>query len=158
MTKYSIDTSAILDAWIRHYPHDLFPSFWIKFATLLETKEGIATELVSHELNKKDDGCHQWFRDNDLDSSFIELNDGIQTVVVEMMKNKNYQRLVEDRKGAYGADPFVIALAKLEKLTVVTGEIASKRMDKPKIPDVCNDMGIECINILELMRKENWKF
>jgi hypothetical protein len=29
------------------------------------------------------------------------------------MKKRNYQRLVEDRKGVFGADPFVIAYAKM---------------------------------------------
>jgi len=61
-------------------------------------------------------------------------------------------------KGIYGADPFVIALAKVEDLIVVTGERATNNLAKPKIPDVCNDMGIECINILDLMRREGWQF
>jgi transcriptional regulator with XRE-family HTH domain len=31
MLKYSFDASAILDAWVRYYPIDLFPSFWDRF-------------------------------------------------------------------------------------------------------------------------------
>ncbi|NQU81013.1 MAG: DUF4411 family protein [Bacteroidetes bacterium] len=38
MQKYSIDTSAILDAWVRYYPHDTFPSFWNRFKTLHQQK------------------------------------------------------------------------------------------------------------------------
>jgi len=64
MQKYSIDTSAILDAWVRYYPHDTFPSFWNRFKTLAESQEVIATELIEHELSKKDDGCHKWFKQN----------------------------------------------------------------------------------------------
>ena len=82
----------------------------------------------------------------------------MQNAVLDILKNPNYQRLVEDRKGIYGADPFVIALAKVEDLIVVTGERATNNLAKPKIPDVCNDMGIECINILDLMRRERWQF
>lgn len=158
MPKYSIDTSAILDAWVRYYPYDTFPSFRNKFKTLAESQEGIATELIEHELSKKDDRCHKWFKQNNLTGFFVELTDSVQNAVLDILKNPNYQRLVEDRKGTYGADPFVIALAKVEDLIVVTGERATNNLAKPKIPDVCNDMGIECINILDLMRREGWQF
>ena len=158
MQKYSIDTSAILDAWVRYYPYDTFPSFWNRFKTLAESREVIATELIEHELSKKDDGCHKWFKQNGLNDFFIELTDSIQNAVTDILKNPNYQRLVEDRKGTYSADPFVIALAKVEDLIVVTGEKETNNLAKPKIPDVCNDMGIEYINILDLMRREGWQF
>ncbi|MBT3801102.1 MAG: DUF4411 family protein [Bacteroidetes bacterium] len=158
MQKYSIDTSAILDAWVRHYPHDIFPSFWNRFKSLAKSQVGIATELIDHELGKKDDGCHKWFKENNLSGFFVELTDSVQNAVSDILKNPNYQRLIEDRKGAYRADPFVIALAKVEDLIVVTGEKATNNLNKPKIPDVCKDMGIECINILDLMRREGWQF
>jgi uncharacterized protein DUF4411 len=158
MQKYSIDTSAILDAWVRYYPYDTFPSFWDKFKELAASQVGVATELIEHELSKKDDGCLKWFKQSNLNIFFVELTESVQSVVTDMMKNPNYQRLVEDRKGTFGADPFVIALAKVEDLIVVTGEKASKNLIKPKIPDVCIDMGIQCISILDLMRREGWQF
>jgi hypothetical protein len=158
MPKYSIDASAILDAWVRYYPFDLFPSFWNKFKELVTSDGCVAIELIEHEINKKDDGCGKWFNENNLNHFFVAIGKDIQAEVSEMMKNKNYQRLVEDRKGVFGADPFVIAFAKVENLTVVTGERANNNISKPKIPDVCNDMGIDCINILDLMRREKWIF
>ena len=114
--------------------------------------------MIEQELRKKDDGCHKWFLENSLQDFFIQLTDSVQNAVSDILINPNYQRLVEDRKGTYGADPFVIALAKVEDLIVVTGEKASGNLAKPKIPDVCADMGIECINILDLMRREKWQF
>jgi hypothetical protein len=158
MPKYSIDTSAILDAWVRHYPLDLFPSFWNKFRLLVETKEGIAIELISHELKAKDDGCYDWFKVNNLINFFVDISPPVETRVTEILKNPNYQKLVDDRKGTYSADPFVIALAIEEHLIVVTGERASNNILKPNIPDVCNSIGIDCINILRLMRIEKWSF
>ena len=158
MPNYSIDTSAILDAWVRHYPLDTFPSFWSNFQTFAKSKSGIASELIKQELKKKDDGCYRWFLDNDIDEFFVEINDEVQNNVIELLKNPNYQRLVEDRKGINGADPFVIAHAQADNLIVVTGERATNNPAKPKIPDVCNELGIQCITILELMRKEGWRF
>lgn len=158
MPKYSIDASAILDAWVRYYPYDLFPSFWNKFKDLTLSGGCNAIELIEHEITKKDDGCSKWFTENKLSSFFVAIDIDVQYAVSNMMKNPNYQRLVEDRKGVFGADPFVIGLAKVRNLTVVTGERPNNNINKPKIPDVCSDMGIDCINILDLMRREKWVF
>ena len=53
MPNYSIDTSAILDAWIRYYPIDTFPSFWSNFLDFVHRGDGIANELIKHELKKR---------------------------------------------------------------------------------------------------------
>lgn len=89
MPKYSIDTSAILDAWVRYYPYDTFPSFWNRFKALAESREGIATELIEHELSKKDDRCHKWFKQNNLTGFFVELTDSVQNAVLDILKNPN---------------------------------------------------------------------
>lgn len=79
-----------------------------------------------------------------------------------------FRGLVDPEKETPDADPFVIALAIEEhtarklnlfggKCIVVTQEKPA-RGDKPKIPDVCNEYGIECISVDQLFRKENWTF
>ena len=57
---YSIDTSAILDAWIRWYPPDLFPRLWENIELLIKEKRLIASEEVLVELEKKDDAVFKW--------------------------------------------------------------------------------------------------
>ena len=56
------------------------------------------------------------------------------------------------------ADPFVIAVAKVRKMAVVTGEKRKGNPARPKIPDVCAAYGIKCLSLLELMKSEGWKF
>jgi hypothetical protein len=158
MLKYSFDASAILDAWIRYYPIDLFPSFWNRFEEMCKDGVGMAIELIEREISKKDDGCIKWFKRRKMESFFHEIDNNIQNSVSIILKNTNYQRLVEDKRGTFAADPFVIAFAQVKNLIVVTGEKPSNKLLKPKIPDVCKDMGIECINILDLMRLEKWRF
>lgn len=41
---------------------------------------------------------------------------------------------------------------------VVTGERHSGSLDKPKIPDVCDAMGIRCLSLVEMMEEEGWSF
>lgn len=51
------------------------------------------------------------------------------------------------------ADPFVIATAMELDAIVVTGEVLTGKMDKPRIPDVCEGKGIRWINFLQMIRE-----
>lgn len=152
--KYSIDTSAILDAWVRYYPPDVMPGLWEKIGELIQSGKLIATKEVLIELSKKDDEVYKWAKDNN--RMFREIDEGIQITVTQILKD--YMRLVDTRKNRSMADPFVIGLAINEKCTVVSGEKPTNNLEKPNIPDVCNALGIPCITILELCREQNWKF
>ena len=55
-------------------------------------------------------------------------------------------------------DPFVIATAQIHTAIVVTGERPSGKLSKPKIPDVCQALGMRCIRILGLIQAEKWSF
>jgi len=66
-----------------------------------------------------------------------------------------------DTKGLHeSADAYVIALAKLRDGIVVSQETSAQEKSKPRqsyyIPDVCRDLGIPCINLLGMMRRERW--
>ena len=60
------------------------------------------------------------------------------------------------------ADAYVIALAKLRDATVVTQETSAAEKNRPRrthfIPDVCRELGLPCISLLGLMRREGWRF
>jgi hypothetical protein len=56
----------------------------------------------------------------------------------------------------------IVALARMRDGTVVTQETPAAEKRNPKrthfIPDVCRELGISCISLLGLMRREGWKF
>lgn len=57
----------------------------------------------------------------------------------------------------------MIALAKLQKDgIVVSQETSVQEKHRPRrsyfIPDVCRDLGLPCINLLGMMRREKWTF
>jgi hypothetical protein len=56
--KYSIDTSAILDAWTRYYPPDVMPGLWKQLEELVDNGQLLATEEVLYELEKKEDNVY----------------------------------------------------------------------------------------------------
>lgn len=150
--RYSLDTSAILDGRKRHYPPDIFPALWVNFERLIGDGSIKATEMVRHELERKDDEVLKWCKELEV---FIDVDETIQTVVSEILAA--HPKLVSEGGQRSFADPFVIALAKPHRCVVVTGESGGTE-DRPRIPFVCRAVGVECINMLELIRRERWAF
>jgi hypothetical protein len=68
------------------------------------------------------------------------------------------KRLIGIGSGRSGADPFVIALAMVHGGTVVTEETLSRNLTKPRIPDVCDAMGIPRLNLLGFVQAPSWVF
>jgi hypothetical protein len=152
--RYSVDTSAILDAWIRYYPPDVFPGVWDRLDDLIKDGSLRATEEVLIELERKHDEVYAWARERE--KLFIAIDDRIQDVVSDILMS--HERLLDTRAGRSAGDPFVIALAEIERCIVVTGERATNSMIRPHIPDVCIARGVRSMTVIELLRAEGWRF
>lgn len=152
--RYSIDTSAILDGWVRNYPPDVFPPAWIKLGKLITEGILIATEEVLFDLKRKDDDVYKWAYEHR--QMFIPIDEEIQKVVKDILLK--HKKLIDTRKNRSGSDPFVIALAKIKDCNVITGEKPTNSIDRPNIPDVCNALGIRWLSMLELFREQGWRF
>ena len=150
---YCIDTSAILTAWRRNYPPDIFPSVWDRVDELINQGELIASEEVLVELERKDDEVYAWATERQ--GIFVPIDDQVQQVVRRVLAS--YPRLLDTRRNRSGADPFVIALARVRNCTVVTNEAPSNSPSRPTIPDVCQALGILCIDFIQMARQEGWR-
>jgi hypothetical protein len=153
LLRYSIDTSAILDSWVRWHPPDSFPSLWNNIEKMINDGTLRATEEVKEELSKKDDDVYKWAKDRD--NLFIPLTPDIQIAASDILSK--FPKLVGAMNERSQADVFVIALAMIENCTVITGEQYGIE-NKPKIPFVCNFYKIPCINMVGFIREQNWKF
>ncbi|MFH1730106.1 MAG: DUF4411 family protein [Planctomycetota bacterium] len=152
--KYCIDTSSLMDAWRRWYPPDLFPSLWAKLDELVSNGDLISSEEVLRELERKEDGLLAWA--NEHSGMFLPLSDEIQEITQQILDG--FPKLVDSRTGKSFADPFVIATARATGTTVVTGERLEGSVSRPKIPSVCNELGIPWIGTVQLISSEGWKF
>jgi hypothetical protein len=110
-------------------------------------------EEVLRELERKDDGIHKWIKERE--AMVVPIDAVVQEYVVEIMSK--YSRLVDSKKNRSVGDPWVIALAQARALTVVTGEKSTGTLLKPKIPDVCKDLGVPCIEIVDFFREQGWR-
>ena len=151
---FSIDTSGILDAWVRHYPPDVFPAIWSHMDIAAKNGEIFLIDEVVLELGRKADDVYDWVIQRE--TMIVSISKEIQIHLAEIMSK--YGRLVDTKRNRSGCDPWVIALAKSRGLTVVTAEKASGNLTKPKIPDVCKDLGISCIEIIDFFRTQGWKW
>lgn len=154
MIHYCFDTSALLDAWTRNYPPDVFPQLWRAIEDGISTEQMFAADEVRVELAKKDDALFGWAKKQK--SIFVDLDDAQQSAVSEILAR--FPKLIDTRRGRSGADPFVIALAMVRGATVVTGENDDGSADRPKIPTVCAAMGVRWLKPLEFIRENGWVF
>jgi hypothetical protein len=145
---FCVDTSGWLDGWHRHYPRDVFPSLWQNVEQRVSGSDIIASEEVYVEVQKKDDDLHDWMKQRKF--MFIPANESIQRRVADVLAT--YPRLVDTLKGRSQADPFVIATAVETGSIVVTGESIGTAT-RPRIPFVCQQLGIRCITFLDMIRE-----
>jgi hypothetical protein len=149
---YSIDTSALMDAWVRYYPPDVFPCLWERFDAGIVEGLFVATEEVYRELQLYKGELSQWVGERK--QMFIPIDNEVQAAVQDIMTT--HPKLVDENTGQSGADPFVIGLARVKGLTVVSAE--RSKPSKPKIPDVCLAKGVRHITLVELFREQQWRF
>ena len=151
---YVIDTSALLDGWVRYYPPDVFPQLWSNLEELVAAGELLAPDEVLSELAQKDDDAHKWAKKNS--AMFVPLDAEVQEATTEILSE--FPRLVGAMKDRNRADPFVIALAKIKQAVVVTAEKSIGTRDRPRIPIVCEHFDIGHRTLLQLIREKGWTF
>ena len=143
-----------MQPWNDTYPRAIFGTFWERFEELIESGDAVAIGEVFTELEKRDDDLCSWAKARK--EMFIPAEEDIQIALREVLGLS--EKMVGSQKGRNAADPWVIALAKARGLTVVTMELGSGNLAKPKIPDVCAALGVTCINVIGLAQEQGWSF
>lgn len=152
---YSIDTSALVDGWVRYYPQANFPKLWQQIEGLVTAGTLRAPLPVLWELEKQDDDLVTWAKAHK--ELFVDPDERVQAAVTELMDT--YHDPDKPDKGVDGADPFVIAYAWKNNpgLTVVSGEKPGSA-ENPKIPYVCGQLKVPHKNFLGLIQDQGWQF
>lgn len=153
---YCIDTSSILHAWRRDYPPDRFPSLWRELEALVAAQQLIAPDEVLSELERRDDEVCEWARQNA--QMFVEPDGPVQDGVRDIVDRWDTFVPAESYDGVW-ADPYVIALAQTRAATVVTGEVlVPPNARRPRIPNICQALGVPWMALLGMIRAEDWTF
>jgi DNA modification methylase len=160
---YVFDTSSFIK--LKDYPNDLFIDLWERIEDMIGRRIRAPIQ-VYEEIKRKDDEITK-FVEKYKDEIFVDpYEDG------EIMENvsriiESYPNLIKSERVSSNnecADPYVIAMAKVLQVRglegraiIVTEDIRDSRK-KISIRSVCITEGIECITLLELFRREGWKF
>jgi Domain of unknown function (DUF4411) len=154
VTFYSFDTSSILNGYRDLLPPQTFPSLWEGIEAMIASGHVRSIDLVRDELAAREDAVFAWAKAQD--DLFVPLEPDIQRSARDVLAE--HRRIIGVGSGRSGADPFVIALARARGGVVVTEETLSRNLTKPKIPDVCDAMGVPRLNLLGFVQAQGWVF
>jgi hypothetical protein len=154
---YSLDTSFFMDWQARYYPVDVFVSLDAKIEALLVAGELVAVQLVKEEIDSVGPpGLQAWAKNHA--GLFMAMIPELQAAGAKI--EAAYPDLMDPKGLHESADAYVIALAQLKGGIVVSQETSAAEKRNAKrthyVPDVCRDLGVSCINLLGLARREKW--
>lgn len=103
--------------------------------------------------------CHAWLKE-----SRLEILPITEEVLVEGLKIKSLLGIEEDQYHAKGVDEndiLIIACAKVHDHTLISNEAAQttpqQNRKKLKIPAVCKEVKVECVDFTTFLKKLNPK-
>jgi hypothetical protein len=129
------------------------PTLWKRVDEMIEAERFFATVEVLHELEAKADDAASWAKARG--RMFVPLDEAIQLEVRNVLQL--FPRLMMQMKKRNAADPWVIGLAALRDAVVVTGEFGGTDQ-RPKIPYVCDQLGIKHLTFVAMIQAEGWSF
>lgn len=151
---HSFDTSSLLNGQRDLLPPEVFRSLWTNIQAMIAAGEIRAVDVVRDELGKRDDDVNRWARAQA--ELFVPLDADIQRATRDVLAQ--HPKLMGQGGGRNAADPFVIGLACARGGIVVTEERLSGNLSKPKIPDVCDALGVRWLNLVGFVRAQGWSF
>lgn len=160
---YLLDTNIYIAFYERYYPQRNFPSFWEKLVQTFQ-QEVVVPRVVMEETKKSD-----WLNTYMTETCGVNPIDHRQywkqwdEVLKNVRNNPVYNNEALDSQNGWSnetvADAWLLAIAKEEKYVLVTEEIKNINLYKggpvrsAKIPDVAEDIGVECIDRLEFFKR-----
>lgn len=151
---WCFDTSAFIEPWVRLYPPDMFGPVWDKVEEMAEAKLITSPADVLLELEKQKDDLHDWAKARP--ELFEQPHRDVMEAFADIVNNHPDFMKINSTKS--GADPFVVALAEVKKLTVVTYETMAKKDAAPKIPNVCMARGLpDTATLIDVLRAGGFK-
>lgn len=157
--KYCLDTNVLIQAWQKYYSPTICPSYWDMLNRLgLENRIFIPKE-VFEEITRTEDELAEWLKASKI--PVYNLNESVTKCLSNIFAaNPAHRLLVDNVKQRSLADPWVIAYAMSEDACVVTKEekVTAANSDRIKIPNVCDNMNVRCINDFQFIEEINIRF
>ena len=164
---YVLDTNVISEIF-RAYYQDRFPSFWERFNELVRAGRTVSVRAVETELEANGRGSvsravaylknlNRDFFPNPSEQEQVLVREMYNDSDLSSANNRWRRRLTEGRDDA---DPYLITRARVPsglqaEQVVVTLESPTKSAN---IPQICQRLGVRCINLQQMMAELGWQF
>lgn len=174
MKKYLIDSNSLISPYRTFYQFELVPSFWKWLKPVYDHSiylvDRVRDEVRPTTIEANKDDLQIWIEQNCLSKDKVILPNTDVNVLNNYAKVLEYvdstpfysPRSYDQWTAFEKADPWLIAIAKTYDYTIVTMEVRNNNLSstsptskEPRIPDVCDALGVECINLFELMHEQN---
>lgn len=158
--RYLLDANTYIQAKNQYYGMDICPAYWEWLDQQCDAGIVGSVNMIGRELKDGNDEFAQWAKDrsqhfieNDDQATQAEFMNILQFVMAGDYNQKNRDDFLAK------ADPWIIAKAKTIGATVVTHEaLLAPQTKKVKVPNICNQLGVPCIDTFSFLRKLKAKF
>lgn len=164
MNTYCVDANIFITAWNVNYPPNIFATLWINLAKhqdniiLIEPIFDEIDPIPSRHKNLPKDKKKEkyplgvWIEENKFSKTCIVNDSSVQKK--SLFLEREY-KTTDGPKGASKNDIALIAYAQSNDKIVVTLESEQKQKPKEKstykIPLICAEQNVKCINFIEML-------
>ncbi len=150
-----LDANVLIDAAHGFFQLERVPQFWSWLEAEGEAGRIAIPREIWEEYKDGKDLLAKWARSDPVKQHLLLEAEPNPAVVAAVVSNGYAPDLTDAEVIELGRDPFLIGYAYEDSVErcVVTTEVSkpSKRRGRRHIPDVCQDLGVQCLNTVGLI-------
>jgi hypothetical protein len=153
-----LDSNVFIQAKNGPYKFKVFGVFWAFLHEQINAGTIRCPKMVYQEIVKNEeprDDLATWIKARRQSGLFVDANPDVQKAM-NRVADYVIRKYEQQQAGHFlsGADPWLIAHAMYSKGTVVTNESAKRPQAKAaRIPDVCDEFKVPCIDTYEMLER-----
>lgn len=155
---YLLDANVLIRADADFYALDRIPQFWDWLIEQGELGQVKIPVEIHHEIAAGSDPLADWVSDKDVKDALL-LNEQPDPALVQRALNDGYQsqdpRFNDGELQKIGRDAFLVAYGLADPVRIITTREVSrrtKRLGASKLPDACDDCGVNWTTDYEMYR------
>lgn len=148
-----LDADVFIQAKNGPYPFDMVKEFWIFLSRMLDEGYIRSSLMVYKELTEGTDYLAQWCKSRKSTGLAVRPSKGVQSKLTDISNH------VVSKYGSVlsapflnGGDAWIIAHALEGGGTVVTQESEHSKGSKIKVPTVCKELDVRCIDTYRMLK------
>lgn len=160
MGVFVVDTNFFIQAHRAYYPIDVFPGYWQKIKQLAAQEKIISIDKVGDEIFRGADPLAEWCAENLTSAFFKETTSVLNSyqLIVQWAANANQYTpsAISTFLNANEADAWLVAFANSDPAnrSLVTYEKSEPLIKRSiKIPEACNQFGVQYLTPVEMLRQ-----